>query len=252
MQGITLTEYGRAFWARATLADAELSRAQEEIAQMLGAKGGTVAIGLSPVASLLLATDAITSFWKARPDATIRVVEGLFDQLLSAVLHGTLDFAIGPLPQTTNSGIEIERLFENRIVPVVRANHPLARCRSLDSLQGCGWLLTSSDAGYREMIIGNFKSHGFPQPRIAIVCESFPGFLELLSQTDLVAALPASILGHSLVRGHVVEIAVKERMPTTVMGLVHRGQIPLTPVAGQLAAQFSRSGRRYVARNAAR
>ena len=61
-QGVTLTKYGEALLVRARLADAELRRASDEIGQMLGAKGGQIAVGLSPVASLLLAPDALKRF----------------------------------------------------------------------------------------------------------------------------------------------------------------------------------------------
>jgi LysR family transcriptional regulator of abg operon len=245
MRGITLTEYGRAFLARAKLADAELLRAREEISQMLGATGGNVAIGLSPVASLLLSSDAITAFWNQHPDVNIKVLEGLFEQLLSSVAQGALDFAIGPLPQASTHGIEVEKLFEHRIVPVVGVNHPLAHRRSLADLQKSNWLLTSSDAGYRKLVEDLFRSHGLVCPRIAIVCESFPGFLELLSQTDLVAALPSSILTHEVVCSRVLEIPVKEIMPVTVIALVRKAQTPLTPAAELLAHQFRRIGHRF-------
>jgi LysR family transcriptional regulator of abg operon len=244
-QGVTLTDYGRAFWARATLADAELNRAQEEIGQMLGAKEGTVTIGLSPVASLLLASDAIAGFWKIRPAPNIRIIEGVFDQLILAVGNGSLDFAIGPLPKTTSSKIGIEVLFENRIVPVVRTNHPLARTRSIAELRESNWLLTSADADYRKSITDIFENHGLQPPRIAIVCESFPGFLELLSESDLVAALPASILTHNVMRNHLVEIPLEKPMLVTAMALVRKAQIPLTPIAETLATQFRRVGLRY-------
>ena len=59
VRGVTLTEFGRALMPRVTLIEEEILRAREEISQMLGQKGSTVAIGLSAVVSLLISAQAM-------------------------------------------------------------------------------------------------------------------------------------------------------------------------------------------------
>jgi LysR family transcriptional regulator of abg operon len=246
VNGAVPTEYGRALMTRSTIISEELRRATEEIEQMSGGKGGNVAIGMSAVAAFLMASEALTRFWKRYPDAKLRVVDGVFELMLSRLQSGRLDFSIGPLPRVSLSAdVETETLFENMIVPVVRKGHPLANACSLADFQLATWLLIGPGSEAINLVEENFSDYGLSLPRVSVACESFPALMELVGTTDLVTVLPASLLCHHLIGDTMRAVHIKEKLRSTAMALVRRAGVPLTPLAEALANEFRRLARRY-------
>ncbi|MGC1302162.1 MAG: LysR substrate-binding domain-containing protein [Caulobacteraceae bacterium] len=245
-QGSAPTEFGRAFFARAKFIDEELRRAQEEIDQMRGGKDGAVSVGLSPVASLLMAAEALSRFRLSFPNARVKIADGIFDLQLAGVRQGRFDFAIGGLPPSAlGPDVEAEPLFRNRLAPWVRQDHPLAGARSLADLTDADWVFTNDDPNFLKLVHLHFEHLKLPPPRVALTCESFPTVLELIPKTDLVALFPESLTANPLVAARMVPIPVEEPPPTTSLSLIKRSGVPLTPVAEHLATHFRRIARRF-------
>ncbi|MSQ20442.1 MAG: LysR family transcriptional regulator [Betaproteobacteria bacterium] len=72
--GIALTRSGRAFFARARVAQIELNKAVEEAAQHDGE--GSVAFGGGPMAAFLVVPEAVSRFRQQFPLAQVRVRKG--------------------------------------------------------------------------------------------------------------------------------------------------------------------------------
>ncbi|YCI04756.1 LysR substrate-binding domain-containing protein [Ensifer sp. D2-11] len=244
--GSSPTEFGRAFLHRARIIDTEFSRAQEEISQMVGSKGGKVAVGISAIAAMLMASHALQRFWKKNPNVNVRISDGLLDRLIGGVRQGEFDFAVGGVsPTSIAPDLTIEPLFENSIVPVVRAGHPLSDATSLKDLAGADWLFTNDQPTFMALMNQYFTDHGAPPPRVLLTCESFSAVLDILPSTDLVAALPKSCLTHPLIRDRIVGLALAEGGSHTTVGLVSRAGVPLTPLAAGLAKAFRQVGIGY-------
>ena len=92
-QGIVPTIAGRAFLARARAVQAELRKADEELAHLAGERGGTAAFGVSAAAALLV-PGALVRFRRQHPGAYVRIVEGAVPALLPLVRDETLDFVL--------------------------------------------------------------------------------------------------------------------------------------------------------------
>ena len=244
--GSAPTEFGRAFLLRARIIDTELSRAQEEISQMVGMKGGKIAIGLSAIAAMLMASQSLERFWKKHPSVSVRVSDGLLDRLIGGVRQGEFDFAVGGVPPTPlGQDLSIEPLYENRIVPVVRVGHPLENAQSMKDLTRASWLFTNDQPAFMTLMNQHFIDCGAPPPRVLLTCESFSAVLDILPNTDLVAALPRACLDHPLVKGRMVGLSLAEGGSHTMVGLVTRAGVPLTPLAANLAKAFRQIGARY-------
>ena len=239
--GVSPTSYGRALIPRAKLINEEFQRASEELSQLSGHKKGHISIGISPVVSLFMGATALGRLWRKHPLANVHIVHGQYEYLVTGLLEGKLDFSIGPIPRfPLDTRIGTELLFQHRIVPVVRQGHPLARARTLADLQKCDWLLPSADMLFHKRIAQDFLDHGLSPPRVATSCESFPALVELMTQTDLVAAVPATLLRHPWISKMVTEVKVKEKMFFTSIGLMSHSAVPLTPLAENLAREFRR------------
>lgn len=249
-QGVMLTEYGHALFARASVVETELVRAQDELSQMLGKKGGNVVIGLSPLAALLMGPEALARLWKLRPESNIRLVEGMFEFMVSAVDQGRLDFSIGPLPPSRlPNSVLAEPLFTTRQYPMVRKDHPRASATSLAELQDCRWIYPNADQSFHGMIAESFFRCGLKAPQVVAVSESFTATLELLSRTDLIGFTPRALVEHGFLSELLTVIRVEEELPSTVTAIVRRAHVPLTPLAELVAQEFRRLSRRYAKRS---
>jgi LysR family transcriptional regulator, regulator of abg operon len=241
VRGSIPTDAGKVFLARARSIVEEMKRAQEEMGHLAGVREGSVTVGLS-VGAALLSGDAIETFMRDHPDVRVCVIEGLFDQLVTGVRQGKLDFSVGGLSSAkSDDHIRVDTLFENRIVPAVRRNHPLARAKSFAELADCEWAVTNDDPAY----IANFSNHfvklGLPPPRIRLRSESFFSLLEVVPRTDLVLAISHTLLAHPIVARYLQPVLVKEICPTARFSLARKADVPLTPHAAALARHISKA-----------
>jgi LysR family transcriptional regulator, regulator of abg operon len=235
VRGSVPTDAGRIFLVRARSIVEEMRRAKEEMSHVAGVRDGSVTVGLS-VGAALLSGGAIETFMRSHPQVRVCVIEGLFDQLVSGVRQGRLDFSVGGLPTTEiEDRLRVETLFQNRIVPAVRHNHPLAGARSFAELAGCDWAITNDDPAYVSNIVRHFATLGLPAPRIRLRCESYFTLLQLVPRTDLVVAISHTLLRHPITAEHLRAIDIKDPCPTTRFALVRKSDVPLTPHANALA-----------------
>ncbi len=125
-RGVSLTRYGRAFYARARAAHSELEKAQQELVQLAGADSGQVAVGFGPLAAALILPAATLRFRERYPDVQLRLLEGFAHALIPLTRDETLDMTVGPrLPgDTLDAGLRFRPVFHNEQVVVCRRGHP--------------------------------------------------------------------------------------------------------------------------------
>ncbi|GAO01557.1 LysR family transcriptional regulator [Anaeromyxobacter sp. PSR-1] len=129
------------------------------------------------------------------PRARLRVVG--IDSLVSlGGLSGTeIDVVIGPGEEA--AGIHVEPLFEERTVLVSRAGHPATgRTLSLDALgRLCHVAVEMAPGkGFRDLAAVAYARAGVAR-EVAMSVPSFTAAAAVVAATDLVASIPASVLG---------------------------------------------------------
>jgi DNA-binding transcriptional LysR family regulator len=245
-RGTTLTAFGRIFLARAQAASSELERAREELDQLRGGKGGTVAFGSSSIASLLFLPEALRTFRRKFPEADVRIVEGAYPGMLPALREGSLDFIVGPQPsEPPGKEFRVEKLFDNRRTVVARHAHPLADARSLKQLAKAEWAVTLATGVRASECEDIFAAHGLPPPRAKVQCESMLALLALIANSDLLAFLPPQWVESPLTRNALREIRVSEVIEGPGTCVIRRAGLPLTPAADALASAFERETAYY-------
>jgi LysR family transcriptional regulator, regulator of abg operon len=239
-RGVVPTQSGRAFLARARVAQSELRKAIEDIEELANQQGGQVTFGTGPYAATMIVPEAITQFRKRFPKAALRVVEGFIHALVPMVRDETLDFAIGPqLSGFRGSGIAFRPLFHHERVIAGRRGHPLRDARSLSELANASWLTFEPTAFLDRM----FTDHGLQPPRPIIECESHSAFLSLLASTDMLGVVPRRILSWPSIPGAIQEMRIAERLPSLTVGIFARADTPLTPTAAALSKALVKAGR---------
>jgi len=234
--GVVLTTAGRAFFARARIAQAELHKAEEEVAQVGGEGEGSVALGVGPTAGFLILADAVTRFRQQFPRARIRIVEALAHALWPLVRDETLDLAVSLKPDLKREpALRFRPLYRMDFAVVARKGHPLRNARSLAQLADANWLTLLPPPASGGPLDRIFSTAGLPGPRPVIECDSHTTMVTLLAKTDMLGTISRWFLTEPLVRDSLQEIAVADAMPSLTVGITTRTDPPLTPVAAAMA-----------------
>jgi LysR family transcriptional regulator, regulator of abg operon len=234
--GVVPTQPGRALFARARAAQAELRKAEEEVDQ-LGQAAGSVAFGVSPTSAMMV-PDAIARFREQFPQTQIRIAEGLPQLLIPMVRDETLDFAICRRALVkVDSGLAFRPLLRNDFAVVARKGHPLENARSLADLVEASWISLLPVDAPDGPFASAFSPTGLPAPRQVIQCESYNTAIGLIAKTDMVGFLSRQLLADSLLGDFLREIPVTEPLPSFSVGMFTRTGTPHT----QAGAAMSRA-----------
>lgn len=249
--GMTPTPVGQLFLRRAKVIASESRRAREEVAQFLGSDQGEVVACLSIVAHLVLLPMALPLFEQRFPRARLRVIEGSFPAVESRLRDGSVDFFIGPAPDTGLSReFALEQLFDNTRAVYARRGHPLAQARSLAELAEARWITTGATDDAEAKLAEVFARHGLPAPRVVAQAESMLSMLMMVMSSDTLAISLRQYAEFPLTRSALQVIAIQEALPAPRVVVIRRTALPLTPAAEHLVDMFRRASVAYAGRPA--
>jgi len=245
VRGARATEFGRAFLARARAVTADLRRAREEIAQLRGAREGSLTIGSAPGPALDLLPRVLPTLRAHWREATIRIMDVSPADVLPALREGLADLALsvrlGPLAEVGADCI-VEPLYSIEPMIIARRDHPLTKARSLRELVDAEWVRTGP-AGLSPALPQAFEAAGLPPPRYRVDCQSFLALPEFVAHSDLLAVVPWQIAAREAAAGRVVSLRVREPLPAREISLFRRADVPLTPIARELAEILRKAAR---------
>ncbi len=174
--GETLRQHAEALLERA-------AAAKRAVHDLIGLRGGRLAIGAIPSVSACLLPAAITAFRRLHPLVELALFEGTSEAVAQWVESGRVEFGIVQLPATGGSFDE-QPLFTEPFVALVAKSHPAAKQRSISlaKLADEPFILYKGRA--RDTALAACRAAGF-EPRIA--CES--------SELETIRSLVAARLG---------------------------------------------------------
>lgn len=240
-RGMTLTAMGQVFARRATAILNEVRRAKEEVDQLQGGTGGSMAVALSMAAHMALLPRAIGPFRARYPTVQLRILESLYPMVEPGLRDGEIDFYIGPEPGRPLSSELLQRaLFANTRIALCRRGHPLAGATSLAQLAGAEWATTSITLEAKAELGDLFRQHGLDAPALAVQSQSALTLMVTLAHTDLLAMVPRQWLDFAPMAGTLQAIALREALPAPSIVLIRRARLPLTPAATYLVDMLCR------------
>ena len=242
VSGMVLTSIGAAVVRRATVIDGELHRMKDEVAQLKGARSGTVSFGLSTAPHVSLLPRVLGPFQRVYPDVRLNIEEGLFPTMEAQLRNGSIDFYIGPIAEDRASNeFKVEKLMDNTRVILSRVGHPLGSATSLRELTDARWVATSVTVDSRAEFDPVFEKAGLPPPIIALRAHSALTMIVAAASSDLLAILPLQWLEFAQSTGLLAHIAIREEIEAPALRLIARSGLPLTPMAERLSDQFRKA-----------
>ena len=216
--GIVPTRAADALAQAARLAVLELQQADADLAELTAAEVGEIVIGATPLAKSFVLPRAIAEFRGFRPNLPIRIKEGPYPDLLTALRRGEIDFLIGALRDPPPIGdVEQKTLFFDTVVLVSGIRHPLADRVdvTIEELADYPWVVSPAGTpirGYFDNLFAKASSQG---PKSIVETGSLILMRELLDCSDhlgCTSRLQAEAeIGRGLMRALPIDLAQTSR-----------------------------------------
>ncbi|WP_237174004.1 LysR family transcriptional regulator [Paracandidimonas lactea] len=227
---VQLTNVGRVFLERARSALDELESAMLGIEDLAAHRTGVVSVACVPSAAYYFLPSVITTFTRHYPNIRVRILDEGANTVLNDVLNRRADFGIN-FVGTQEMDIHFEPIFTERFVLAVHSGHRLARRRKVrwEELGDERFIAVGKSSGNRVLL----------DSALAQTARRPTGFYEVAHVSSLlglvevglgVAAVPKLALpanNHSTLKG----ISLVEPEVSRTLGLLHRKNNPLSPVA---------------------
>jgi LysR family transcriptional regulator, regulator of abg operon len=249
-RGVTLTEAGSAFLARARVAEAELRKASEEARRSVSDGSGFLSLGMSPVGASLLLPELAISIHRDHPKTRIRILETTPSALLPLVRDEVMDLAVTQRTRIhLDAGLDYRPLADINMRVAVRAGHPLLKkrgVRSLHDLVSTPWLYMTAHDSHDDIVSRSFLAEGLPVPLPAVHCGSYFVALDLIAASDMVGVLPPALLRSCMKSGLLAELVLNKPLLPINLGLYTRAGSPPTPSAKSAVSLIVTMSRRIV------
>ncbi|MEM7378856.1 MAG: LysR family transcriptional regulator [Pseudomonadota bacterium] len=257
-RGTVPTAIGRRLLESASIALAEMERAERDVAQMRDNGSGSLVIGADPNLSESLLAPVLIELMQLNSDVRIRVHSCNWNSCTEALREKRIDLYIGLPPEHFDDSITWDEMPLAPPLPLCRNSHPLASRESVTSREVVqypvlagdvpDWLLEKIRGGWPDQFknIEEFRS-------VFLTTHDMGLLRQLLLSTDAVAVV-SPLLFRQVGREDQITVLPVEGYPLTraVPGVVARlRDLPLLPVADQLCTRMREIATRAAERHGA-
>ena len=242
--GVAPTEAGKALLARAKTIEAELRHARNDVETIQGAGIGEIRISASPTVATGLLPRAVIAFQRKHPQVNFRILEGVYPDILPAVRTGDLDLAICLVPgRPRDETLSFISLVKDRLVPAVRADHPLIGRRKLGlaDLIELDWIIYRRSHTGLDVFEQTFITNGLEPPKSTIECTSFACALALVENGDYVTLVPSQIFAGNRKTPAITPVLLDAPMQPWQVVAISRAKHELSAVCVAFLAELQRT-----------
>lgn len=125
-RGIVATRVASKLAQAAQLAFAEIEQAEADLGELVGREVGRIVVGAMPLSRSSILPAAIARFRKRRASLPIRALDGPYEDMVTGLRRGEVDFLIGAMRDPVPVGDVVQEiLFDDELVIVCGPDHPL-------------------------------------------------------------------------------------------------------------------------------
>ncbi|WP_435231673.1 LysR substrate-binding domain-containing protein [Pseudopelagicola sp. nBUS_20] len=203
-RGAVPTVFGETLIRHGRLIFAQVSNAAQELDDLNEGNSGRVVVGTLLAASTSLIPATIDILLAERPNVAVKIIEGTNKVLMPALLSGEIDMVVGRLPSHRHRDkIKQEKLFEDRILAVVGAQHPLVNLAdvSFSQIKPFGWIVPPLETTLRRQVDHFFVKQQQYAPKVTIESVSYLTNRALLQMRDLIGLMPSEVVSPDIADG---------------------------------------------------
>jgi LysR family transcriptional regulator of gallate degradation len=219
------------------LARSYLRHACDELSGMQGVKTGRVTVGSLPFMRTLILPRAIIRLRQTHPYLDFSTLDGPYDDLVTALRCGDIDFLVGALRGSAKDTDLIEEpLLEDQLSLIVRSGHPLQTRKSLDwpDLLDFEWILPRAGTPTRRLFEEAIHSHGLESPQHVIETSSMALLRGVLVETDMVTVLSRHQIHYDEQNGILAALPFELVSTRRAIGITRRKHSSIAPAANLL------------------
>jgi len=221
-RGVRATAAGATLLQHADAILAQVQAAEDDLAAVLGIRGGRLRIASFPSAGSTLIPQAVAAFRTLHPGVELSLGEGEPEDITPRLRAGEFDLALlfeFPGEAQMFRGLSTTPLIHDPMWVALPVEHRLARKHDLAliDLRDQDWVQTSADSACARHVVSVCRDAGF-EPRVSFESDDY----------DTVQGLVAAGVGVALIP----RLALSHRQP----GLVVRRLAPENPVRRVFAA----------------
>ena len=220
-----------------------LRQGVDEIASVKGAVRGRVVIGTLPFVRTLILPQAIIAVTKSHPELDIVTTESPYDDLVTGIRCGDVDFLLGALRgDTADKQIVEEPLLDDDLSVVVRSGHPLLKRKNVAwaELLNFSWVLPRVGTPTRTLVQGLMEEIGLSEPDHIVETSSFVILRGLILDSDFVTILSKHQIRREESVGVLTVVDVSLPGTTRSIGLTTRASGLLSPAANVVIDEVKR------------
>jgi DNA-binding transcriptional LysR family regulator len=220
--GATLVEHAETIFA-------QIEAAEEDLAAVMGVRGGRLRVASFPSAGATLMPLAVAAFRERHPDVSLSLAEGEPEEVAPRLRAGEFDLALlfefPGAGEPPTAGLRTHLLLEDPMHVALPGAHPLAAkpALSLADLGAEDWVQTSAQSPCARHVVRSCLAAGF-DPRVTFESDDYETVQGLVAAGVGVALIPRL----ALTRVHA--------------GIVVRALAPKSPARKVVAATIARPG----------
>ncbi|AUQ52473.1 putative HTH-type transcriptional regulator pcaQ (plasmid) [Phaeobacter inhibens] len=223
--GVVLTKEGEVFLHFAEMSLASLQQGMAGVEQ-IGAQGKTkLTVGALPSVAASIMPDVALELAEIAPNTQLEIVAGSHSGLIDQLRVGALDLVIGRLGRPgLMQGISFTQLYEEKVIFVVRAGHPLLNAPDLSRIGDWQVIYPPKDAAIHPLVERFLIAHGVGKlpNRLETVSGAFARVY--VPKSDAVWIISAGVIANELQNGHLVELPFDTHVTRGPVGLMRRPQ----------------------------
>jgi len=242
--GVAATEAGKALFARVKVIEAELRHARNDVETIQGAGVGEIRVSASPSVATGLLPRAVIAFQRNHPRVSFHILEGVYPDMLPAIRTGDLDLAICLVPgKPRDDTLSFISLVKDRLVPAVRADHPVLKRRNVTLADLCNldWIIYRRSHTGLDVFEQTFIANRLAPPKSTIECTSFACALALVENGDYVTLVPSQIFAGNRTAPSIAPVLLDSPMQPWQVMAISRAKHELSAVCQAFLAEVQKT-----------
>jgi molybdate transport repressor ModE-like protein len=242
-RGLRLTPAGECVLAYFQGLQGSMESMTRELVHIAEGDAGKLYVGSIMAASPAVLSQALIALKKQSPLLAMEITVDTSDRLTESLRRGELDLVIGRVSPDLQDDFDFTPIASEELAIVAAPDHPLAgRARlSLQQLMAYSWVLQPHGSPMRDVLEQEFRSQGTRPPRGLVETSSILTTMNLLTQSDMVAVIPAEVAHRYAAHRLLAVLRYALRHHLSVYGAITMRGRPLGPLAGRLMALLADS-----------
>lgn len=206
-------------------------------------RGGTVRAGVLPTVANRLFPRVAIRFHALLPETVLTMETGPHFHLMRLLREGRIDLMVGRLPGAAEmEGLSFDHLYEEEVVLVARAGHPLAACPVAEILARAPVILPPATAIIRRSVEDYLAAAGLGGLRPGWETASLAIGRGIVLGCDAVWFISRGVVGLEIEQGEMVALPTTARFLSGAVGICRRQghAAPGLEVLAQITREMTR------------